>query len=135
MNEDVKAKWVAALRSGEFEQCKEALRVGDKFCCLGVLSELAVRDGVIEPGEALQETDWRASRGNGETVYIYGGETGHLSDAVAEWAGLMSLDDWDEANPETFPDGDPSAEGRPLSAWNDSGSTFSEIADMIEKGL
>jgi hypothetical protein len=40
MNPEVKARWVAALRSGEYKQGKGALRLNNKFCCLGVLCDL-----------------------------------------------------------------------------------------------
>jgi hypothetical protein len=33
--------WVAALRSGEYKQGREALMRGDKYCCLGVLACVA----------------------------------------------------------------------------------------------
>jgi hypothetical protein len=36
--DDVKARWLKDLRSGEFKQGIEGfLRVGDQYCCLGVL--------------------------------------------------------------------------------------------------
>lgn len=50
---------IAALRSGEFEQAQGALRLPDvethdvpyRYCCLGVLTEVAVRDGLeLEEG-------------------------------------------------------------------------------------
>lgn len=34
-------KWVAALRSGEYAQCRGFLESDGSFCCLGVLSKLA----------------------------------------------------------------------------------------------
>ena len=40
MDPVLKKKWVVALRSGKYEQGKEALRNGDKYCCLGVLCEI-----------------------------------------------------------------------------------------------
>ena len=40
MNPEIKAKWVAALRSGEYKQAKGQLRIGNSFCCLGVLCNL-----------------------------------------------------------------------------------------------
>ena len=50
MNKEVKQQWVAALRSGEYKQGKNALRrqyEGEdaEFCCLGVLCDLAVKAG------------------------------------------------------------------------------------------
>lgn len=38
---DFKAKWVAALRSGEYEQGRSNLHWGGKFCCLGVACVVA----------------------------------------------------------------------------------------------
>lgn len=35
----VKAKWVAALRSGKYEQGKGYLKDGNSYCCLGVAVE------------------------------------------------------------------------------------------------
>ena len=32
--------WIAALRSGKYEQGKYRLRVNDKFCCLGVACDI-----------------------------------------------------------------------------------------------
>jgi hypothetical protein len=40
MNPEVKARWVAALRSGEYLQGTSTLRIGDQFCCLGVLCDI-----------------------------------------------------------------------------------------------
>lgn len=48
MNKTIKARWLRALRSDKFKQGREQLRDGDRFCCLGVLCELAERSGVIE---------------------------------------------------------------------------------------
>lgn len=41
MNPELKAKWVAALRSGKYEQGHEYLNKDGKFCCLGVLCDVA----------------------------------------------------------------------------------------------
>jgi hypothetical protein len=34
--EEFKTKWVAALRSGEYKQCKNQLHANGGHCCLGV---------------------------------------------------------------------------------------------------
>src|SRR5689334_11788613 len=81
MNKEVKDQWVAALRSGEYEQGKGTLQEDGKFCCLGVLCELAVKAGVTtsEPREG------------GSTV-IYGGaddpNTAYPPAAVIKWAEM-----------------------------------------------
>lgn len=46
MDKELRDKWVAALRSGDYQQGYDFLRVGDRFCCLGVLGDLL---GVLEP--------------------------------------------------------------------------------------
>lgn len=40
----VAQKWVDALRSGKYRQCRNQLRSDDReaYCCLGVLAELYV---------------------------------------------------------------------------------------------
>jgi hypothetical protein len=40
MNPELKQKWVAALRSGDYPQGKQNLQKKGKFCCLGVLCEI-----------------------------------------------------------------------------------------------
>ena len=40
MKADIKTKWVAALRSGQYEQTEGVLRNSYGFCCLGVLCDL-----------------------------------------------------------------------------------------------
>ena len=84
MNPEVKADWVAALRSGEFEQnqCGAlSLEVDGKVkhCCPGVLCVLAVRSDTIPAPE-------RTPRG----VCQYGAykTTAYLPRSVAEWAGI-----------------------------------------------
>ena len=44
MKAELKAKWVEALRSGEYEQGEGALKKGNSYCCLGVLCSLAERE-------------------------------------------------------------------------------------------
>jgi hypothetical protein len=46
MNPEIKQKWVEALRSGKFKQCRFVLRNdAGEMCCLGVLREL------VSPGD------------------------------------------------------------------------------------
>lgn len=44
MDAKIKAKWIKALRSGEYKQATGALRVNDSYCCLGVLADLQGAD-------------------------------------------------------------------------------------------
>jgi hypothetical protein len=41
MNPEIKAKWVTALRSGEYEQGNFCLKSEAGYCCLGVLCEIS----------------------------------------------------------------------------------------------
>lgn len=44
MDQELKTKWLEALRSGDFKQGASALSKNGKHCCLGVLCEIAGRD-------------------------------------------------------------------------------------------
>lgn len=57
MNPDLKARWLAALRSGDYKQGPYRLETDDgRFCCLGVLCKVLGVDtfkGVTEEGDIL----------------------------------------------------------------------------------
>jgi len=44
MNQEIKQRWIEALRSGEYQQGKESLYHCGKFCCLGVLTDLYIKE-------------------------------------------------------------------------------------------
>lgn len=123
MNPEIKSRWVAALRSGEYKQTTGRLRRDGGMCCLGVLTDLAVRDGVAA---------WISSSG-GEPGSIED-DTGEvrislLPNIVARWAGLPI--DGDQCGPKVSIQQLKCA----LAEHNDSGRTFAEIADAIESQL
>lgn len=107
MTPELKAKWIAALRSGEYQQGREALCLKDTFCCLGVLAEVY---------GARKETDKHG------TIYFF--DTVHLTDIGYDWDmnvpdGLLDSDIQDV-----------------LTNMNDAeGKTFAEIADYIEENI
>ena len=113
MKQDIKERWVAALRSGGYKQGMGALNDGQgNFCCLGVLCDLAIKEGI------QMEVTLDAS---GVTdVLHYDGYSGTLPPAVQHWANLPNR---------------PSVREGSLAALNDSGMSFAEIADLIEEGL
>lgn len=121
MNKQVKKKWVAALRSGKYEQGRSALRCGDKFCCLGVLCDLHRK--ATKKGQSA----WKS---NGQH-YAYKGETGLPPAVVSKWAKI------DRCNPfvtAISPCHVPRKEA--LSQINDHWKyDFNMIADAIEKSL
>lgn len=114
MNPDIKADWVAALRSGEYKQGQGTLRRGDKFCCLGVLYEAC---GLVmwhpitmafapSDGPPVYTNDWDEDR-----------NVGYPSEELYEKVGL---------NP---------GDGQRLAGFNDEGKNFNLIADYIEEQL
>jgi hypothetical protein len=124
VNEQVKQAWLAALRSGDYEQTKGALRKDDGYCCLGVLCDLAVQEGVVD--------EWVDDGFEGIAYYYFGiGRSIHDGDLpwpVMEWAGLT------ESNP-LGGDNLGDSHDRGLAGYNDSGATFKQIADVIEARL
>ncbi len=123
MKEEIKARWCTALRSGDFEQGKEALHPQGKFCCLGVLTDLYIQDH--------DNAKWAEPNLLGSQQYfILDGKekrTDYLNTEVSTWAGLESH------NPQTN-----SAEGdsnSTLASLNDRGVEFDFIADIIEEQL
>jgi hypothetical protein len=55
MDPEIKAKWIAALESGEYKKGKHKLRGGDDtFCCLGVLCDIYHKE--TGKGEWLKQT-------------------------------------------------------------------------------
>lgn len=78
MNQDIKAEWVAALRSGKYKQTNGALKDDTGFCCLGVLCDV-VKDRV--------GLSWRETEGHCGTLTI-GDAIGNLPTQVSMFAGL-----------------------------------------------
>ena len=121
MNTEIQEQWVAALRSGDYQQGKGTLRsADDEFCCLGVLCDLAVKAGVEINVHAPDEYEIGNS-------YHYGNSESYLPVAVLEWAGIDSND------PIIGPTR--SYQGQTAATYNDGGKTFAEIADLIEQGV
>jgi len=104
-------QWAEALRSGKYEQGRNVLRKGDKFCCLGVACDIS---GL---GQWEQE---------GYTDYVYNTNRGcnrvELVEMVKNWLGVTtrSVDIYNGV----FNDS--------LISLNDSGINFITIADIIE---
>ena len=76
VNKVIKARWIAALRSGKYAQGYERLGQDDKFCCLGVLCELAYEEGVV------------GKRINYDGSYIYDDHDVTLPPSVRGWARM-----------------------------------------------
>ena len=113
MNKEIKKLWVTALRSGEYKQGTKHLRTanqhGTRYCCLGVLSDLAVKAKACTVKEAFTSP------------------LELLTPSVMKWAGLKT------ENPKitkkyrlsAYNDGNDGCKQH----------SFAEIADLIEKKL
>lgn len=164
MDATIKARWVEALRSGEYEQAKGSLIVEApsgkmEYCCLGVLCDLAVQDGAIDPPIRYEDTDFytdeeRAEFTNGEREYSgewvfangtvfpdgtggprYQGEI--LPQAVMSWAGLVEqnpiISDVEGLMGSPLDDEDEVYESEAASYNDDLHADFATIAELIEK--
>jgi hypothetical protein len=123
MNSKIKEAWVNALHSGKYEQGKEKLRSVSGYCCLGVLCDIYAEE---------HNTEWKF-RGNEETnlqpmdYWYYEGESEFLPKSVVDWAELETN------NPYLLVDDE--EESLCVSHLNDTGYTFSQIADLIQAQL
>lgn len=119
MNEDIKKRWQEALRSGDYKQGQNRLSTNGAFCCLGVLCDLAVKDGLATWDDY---DSWGASQCRSPSVsgaFMPYTSSTSLPPPIVEWAGLDSYD--------------PIVGGNKLSSWNDNkGASFEKIATLID---
>jgi hypothetical protein len=111
MKKSIAKKWVKALRSGEYKQGFGKLNLSGRFCCLGVLCELAVKSGVDVP----------VTHEGPAKVYAFNSDT--LPQVVMEWAGMKSQD------------GTYRTDTNCLAEMNDSGRSFDYLANIIERNV
>lgn len=126
MKPEVKELWLSALRGGEYHQGKNLLHKSfpedhrpDEFCCLGVLCDLAVKNGVI----LSQDVHILQGRVEEYSYIEYQGSSSFLPDAVQKWSGV-----WSDNG--SFDDGTDS-----LVRLNDDGIPFLNIANVIEENF
>jgi hypothetical protein len=114
-------EWVAALRSGKYEQCTAKLHSLVGFCCLGVKRDLE--------GCNWQEWDGKfMDTENCNQTWFYHGKSGLTDEGRFPFQVQLSY----ERSSQTY-DGPPYWQRcEQLSELNDQGFTFSEIADIIE---
>lgn len=124
MNPEIKAEWVKRLKSRKYKKGTSVLYNADtnKYCCLGVLCEMAVDAGVVK------KTIRKKPVGVNECLvgYYEGGGGGELPVKVRKWAGLKN------ASPTVIYQGEETS----LIHINDNTTnTFGQIANIIEKRL
>lgn len=111
MDKKIMKKWVKALRSGKYRKttgqlCKVAQNGNKSYCCLGVLTELYLKEN--------------------KTIDEYDPNNGCLSPNVQDWAGMN-----DSCGSLIY-----SNESTDLTCLNDCTKAkrgFKRIADIIEK--
>lgn len=110
MKPEIKEKWIAALRSGEFKQTQKRLRKDDTYCCLGVLCELYRRETGLGA--------WTLNENVIGGVYNFLGRPSVPPQQVREWAGLS------QGN-----------RSQCIVVNDKRGSTFNEVANFIDTEL
>lgn len=133
MNPEIKAKWLDALRSGEYRQGQNVLKKSfsdnDKpqHCCLGVLCEIAIKEGlnISATAEILD---------GGYREWYFEGQHESLPLSVVDWAGLwQGIPVVPDPTREDYRDG--STPLTNLAQLNDDGYDFNALADLIEREL
>lgn len=127
MNPEIKQEWIEALRSGDYKQTQEALKDQNGYCCLGVLCDIAVNQGIVQWGEP-----------DVMGCHPIDGEFDHLPEKVVDWVNDKSTQVSGFINgegrlPYAYPVGETYCQT--LIGLNDAGLPFESIADIIEKSL
>jgi hypothetical protein len=120
MNLEIKTKWLAALRSGEYSQTRANLRDSEGFCCLGVLCDIYSKEN---------EVSWGPPKKPYYSHLTMGGMMSLPPEAVVEWSGL------DRRSPIIDEAINRTGFMSELTVLNDDGMPFSQIADLIEAFL
>ena len=108
MNQEIKQRWIQALRSGEYQQGRENLFHCGKFCCLGVLTDLYIKEHGLQ---------WKQDSGD---LWSFEEEGGVLPLSVRKWSGI--------------PEPNPMIGNADATVHNDQRfESFATIADYIEK--
>ncbi len=123
MNSQIKQQWIRALKSSHYQQTTKYLRTEQGFCCLGVLCDLYAKEH--------DDVDWDVSNVD-DVDYEFLNAAQVLPEKVMKWAGL-SIDQKDPYY--VVADEETRERHIYLSTVNDNGSTFKEIAQLIEEHL
>lgn len=135
MNKDIKRRWIDALRSGDYYQTGGALKDATGYCCLGVLCDLARKEGIVEwQISAFDNFSYRClviNNGPDKNGLPYVEKLAStLPLAVRDWAGMTEGELSSPVGPRQ------SGILPTLVFMNDAEcSNFSDIADVIERLL
>lgn len=132
MRGEVLDEVIKRLRSGDYRQGRNTLRQrsedGDRYCCLGVICEIAVEEGVIN------RTDMGGWYSYGpEGVY----DAMYLPEKVVDWAWIVSDVEKEWSGDYYYEQRGQYGENGldALAVMNDDGVPFSDIADWMEANV
>lgn len=111
MKKELKERWVAALRSGEYKQTREYLCDEQGWCCLGVLCNLVDKNKWISSPEDCETYALEYDFGDSRLNHEFPDE-----DWLVDIGLIPSL-------------------ARDLAYKNDNYETFVDIADYIEENV
>jgi hypothetical protein len=115
MKKKIAKLWIKALESGKYKQIKGQLANKDGYCCLGVLCELAIENGV------------EVSRQFDKDTVLFDNEIEHLPKSVMKWAGMNNNVGY------FYPLLNEENVLRSLAYLNDTGHSFKYIAGTIKQ--
>jgi|ERR1044072_4566124 hypothetical protein len=127
LDPDLKARWVTALRSGDYKQGMHYLKHNDEYCCLGVFCEIAEVDSMVLDGVTYFSGD-RATLAY-EVRQEFGITEAEVFITLTEknvdtLRGMLDISYNISAGEKIF-----------LTTLNDHGASFDVIADLIEEHL
>ena len=137
LDPEVKAKWLAALRSGRWPQTTGNLRILVEdpdyppvgLCCLGVLCEVAIESGFpLDRDESTPNAGYCATNSSSEQQDY---RTTELPSSVAEWAGL-GTEGAERHNPRVSVEVIEQVTSRKVAARDDARVHLSELNDGID---
>jgi len=115
MNVEIKKKWLEALESGEYQKGKDSLKTENKFCCLGVLCDIYIKE-----------------TGKGKWKKLIAHAYSHFMEEEIEEATVLpeSVMVWAELK-----DNNPSINNdyHSITALNDASETFEDVIEAIKK--
>ncbi len=131
MNPEIKEKWVSALLSGKYDQGDGKLRSVNGYCCLGVLCDIYSHE---------HNQEWKF-RGNEETnlqpqdYWYFDDESEFLPESVRDWAGITQKSPYVKIDVQEDNEEENWFYHEHVADLNDSGYTFTELANLIQTQL
>lgn len=146
MDAEIKAEWVAALRSGEYKQGQEFLAYAHddgsvEYCCLGVLCEILATRGMLEVDRGVNTLYYTnpAASSEYDSEVALGRSNALLPKGVADMIGMNIDEGQSKISPSVIVNDDyHDDEYVELTQLNDGEHgrdprSFNEIADLIEE--